>query len=110
LIAQVEGRTRSAFVFADGRRVWPRLREARNIQALVSSREFQMVQLDRQRIELRYVPDGSGRVPDAYALAAFAREKLHPTVEIILVPLETMPRGPGGKFEQFISQVPLEGS
>ena len=109
LIAQVEGRTRSAFVFADGRRVWPRLREARNIQGLVSSREFQMVQIDCQRIELRYVPDGSGRAPDTDGLAAFAREKLHPSVEIILVPLETMSRGPGGKFEQFISQLPIDG-
>ena len=93
LIAQVEGRTRNAFVFGDGRRVWPRLREARNIQDLVSSREFQMVQLDRERIELRYVPDGSERAPDTDGLAAFAREKLHPSVKIILVPLETMPRG-----------------
>lgn len=105
VIAQVAGRTRSAFVFNNGKRVWPRLQEARDIGAFVSSREFQMVQLDHRRVELRYVPDGSGRPPDTAGLAAFAREKLHPSVEVILVPLETIPRGPGGKFEQFISLV-----
>jgi hypothetical protein len=64
-----------------------------------------MVQLDHDRIELRFVPDGSGREPDAAGLATFARERFHPSVEIVLVPLETMARGPSGKFEQFVSLV-----
>jgi phenylacetate-CoA ligase len=105
VIAQVEGRTRSAFVFRDGTRMWPRMWNAREVQAFVPFREFQMVQLDHDRIELRFVPDGSGREPDAAGLATFARERFHPSVEIVLVPLETMARGPSGKFEQFVSLV-----
>jgi phenylacetate-CoA ligase len=110
VIAQVEGRTRSAFVFEDGRRMWPRGWDAREMRALVPFREFQMVQLDHRRIELRYVPDDSGRAVDSAGLAAFARGKFHPSVEIIPVPLAAMPRGPSGKFEQFVSLVPLDGS
>jgi phenylacetate-CoA ligase len=110
VIAKVEGRTRSAFVFEDGRRMWPRGWDARDMGAFVAFNEFQMVQLDHHRIELRYVPDGSGRAPDTAGLAAFARERLHPSVEIILVPLEAVPRGPGGKFEQFVSFVSLDGA
>jgi hypothetical protein len=41
-------------------------------------------------------------------LAAFAHARLHPSVEIILVPLDAMPRGPNGKFEQFLSLVPVD--
>jgi phenylacetate-CoA ligase len=108
VIAQVEGRTRSAFVFKDGKRMWPRGWDARDMRAFVPFREFQMVQLDHERIEFRYVPDGSGRAPDPVGLAAFAHERLHPSVEIILVPLDAMPRGPGGKFEQFLSHVPVD--
>jgi phenylacetate-CoA ligase len=109
VIAQVEGRTRSVFVFRDGSRMWPRMWNAREIQAFVPFREFQMVQLDHDRIELRYVPDGSGRAPDTAGLAAFARSRFHPSVEIILVPAEAMARGPSGKFEQFVSLVAVNG-
>jgi phenylacetate-CoA ligase len=110
VIARVEGRTRSAFVFRDGSRMWPRLWNAREIRAFVPFREFQMVQLDHEHIELRYVPDGAGGAVDTAGLAAFARAKFHPSVEIVLVPLDTMPRGPCGKFEQFVSLVPVDWS
>jgi phenylacetate-CoA ligase len=110
VIAQVEGRTRSAFVFRDGKRMWPRLWDARAIGAFVPFREFQMVQIDREHIEFRYVPDGSGRAVDTAGLAAFVREKIHPSVEMILLPLEHIPRAPGGKFEQFLSRVPVDWS
>jgi phenylacetate-CoA ligase len=103
VIAQVEGRTRSVFVFRDGSRMWPRMWNALEIQTFVPFREFQMVQLDHDHIELRYVPDGSNRQPDVAGLATFARDRFHPSVEIVLVPVETMARGPSGKFEQFIS-------
>ena len=82
--------------------------DARSIRAFVACSEFQTVQLDLERIERRYVPDGSGRVPDVAGLAAFAHDKFHPSVEIILVPLEAIPRGPGGKFEQVLSHVPIK--
>jgi phenylacetate-CoA ligase len=108
VIAQVEGRTRSAFVFRDGKRMWPRSWDAFDMRAFVPFREFQMVQLDHERIEFRYVPDGSGRAPDLEGLAAFAHARLHPSVEIILVPLDALPRGPSGKFEQFLSLVPVD--
>jgi phenylacetate-CoA ligase len=110
VIAQVEGRTRSAFVFEDGSRMWPRGWDVRQMRAFLPFREFQMVQLDHRRIELRYVPDGAGGVVDTAGLAAFARAQFHPSVEIVLVPLETMPRGPSGKFEQFVSLVPVDWS
>jgi phenylacetate-CoA ligase len=105
VIARVDGRSRSAFVFKDGSRMWPRLWDARDMLAFVPYREFQMAQLDHERIELRYVPDGSGRLPDTAGLATLVRERMHPSVQITLVSLETLPRGPGGKFEQFVSLV-----
>jgi phenylacetate-CoA ligase len=75
------------------------------MQAFVPLRQYQMVQLDYERIEFRYVPDGTGRDADLDGLAAYAREKMHPSVQIILTPMDVLPRGPGGKFEDFISLV-----
>jgi phenylacetate-CoA ligase len=105
VIAQVLGRTRCAFVFHDGTRVWPRGADALAIRAFVPHREFQMVQLDHRRIEFRYVPDGTERAPDVAGLAAYIREKMHPSAEIVLLPLQAIPRGPGGKLESFVSLV-----
>jgi phenylacetate-CoA ligase len=105
VIAQVMGRTRCAFVFKDGTRVWPRGSDALAIRKFVPHREFQMVQLDHQRIEFRYVPDGSDRAPDLAALDVYIRQRLHPSARVALVPLQAIARGPGGKLESFVSMV-----
>ena len=39
------------------------------------------------------------------ALRAYARENMHPSVEIELVAVDRIARGPGGKLDPFISQV-----
>jgi phenylacetate-CoA ligase len=105
VIARVEGRTRMAFVFRDGKRVWPRAWDVRGMKAFVPCRECQIVQIDHERIEFRYVPDGSGAAPDLVGLTSLARKIMHPSVEIIPVAVDVLPRGPGGKFEQVISLV-----
>jgi phenylacetate-coenzyme A ligase PaaK-like adenylate-forming protein len=104
VIARVDGRTRHAFIFRDGSRVWPRLWTLQ-VENFVSCREFQLVQLDRERIEFRYVPDGSGRPPDHAGLGAYLREMLHPSVVVSIVAMDTIPRGRGGKFDPFLSRV-----
>ncbi|MCC6946506.1 MAG: phenylacetate--CoA ligase family protein [Bradyrhizobiaceae bacterium] len=110
MIARIEGRTRNAFTFGDGTRIWPRGWLAHEMRAFVPFRQYQMVQLDHERIEFRYVPDGSGRNADLEGLAAYVREKMHPSVQIILTPMDVLPRGPSGKFEDFISLVSVRAA
>jgi phenylacetate-CoA ligase len=104
VIAEVDGRTRHAFVFKDGSRVWPRLWNFA-VSDYVACREFQLVQLDHENIEFRYVPDESGQAPDAAGLNAYLKQKLHASAETRLAPMATLPRGSGGKFTPFISMV-----
>jgi phenylacetate-CoA ligase len=103
VIEQIDGRTRYAFVFEDGRRVWPRLVDF-DPSSFVAYREFQLVQTDRKTVELRYVPDGE-RLPDKAGLDAYIREKIHPLANVQLVPLTALPKGPGGKLTPFVSLV-----
>lgn len=42
---------------------------------------------------------------DLHGLRAYARENMHPSVEIELVAVDRIARGPGGKLDPFISQV-----
>lgn len=104
VIAEVDGRTRHAFVFKDGSRVWPRLWNFQ-VSDFVACREFQLVQLDHENIEFRYVPDDSGRAPDAAGLNAYLKQKLHASAETRLAPMAKLPRGPGGKLTPFVSMV-----
>jgi phenylacetate-CoA ligase len=105
VIAQVEGRTRNAFIFRDGTRVWPRGRIIRRMKDFVPFEQYQLVQLDFERVELRYVPDGTERKPDIDGLTSYARETLHPSVRISITPMDALPRGASGKFEDIISLV-----
>ena len=105
VIERVEGRIRNAFIFRDGTRVWPRGWLAREMRAFVPFQQYQMVQLDHERIEFRYIPDGSGREPDLAGLSAYARKMMHPSVEMTVVAMDALPRGPSGKFEDFMSLV-----
>jgi phenylacetate-CoA ligase len=103
VIEQIDGRTRYAFEFEDGSRVWPRLINF-DVSPFVAYREFQLVQVDRKKIELRYVPNGD-QSPDKAGLDAYIREKIHHSASVELVPMQALPRGPGGKLTPFISLV-----
>jgi phenylacetate-CoA ligase len=105
VIARVEGRSRNAFVFRDGSRMWPRTSMVRAMAPFVPFTRFQMVQLDFERIEFRYLPDGSGRAPDVAGLNAHARTVFHPSVALDPVEVDALLPGPSGKFEEFISEV-----
>ena len=106
VISEIEGRSRNVFVFRDGSRIWPRAAMVRPMQAYVPFLRFQLVQLDHERIELRYISDGSGRLPDLDGLNAYARKVLHPSIELSIREMTTFTPGPGGKIEEFISHIP----
>jgi phenylacetate-CoA ligase len=105
IIERIEGRVRNAFTFRDGTKIWPRGWLARAMRQFVPFRQYQFVQLDYETIELRYVPDESGRPADTDGLGAYARRMMHPSVAMTLKPMTELPRGPSGKFEDFFSLV-----
>ncbi|MBI5321028.1 hypothetical protein [Bradyrhizobium sp.] len=104
VLSQVLGRTRNAFVFRDGKRAWPRVWNATAMRSFVPCKEFQVVQVDYERIEFRYVPDGERSI-DAEGLRAYAKQQLHPSVETVPVRVDSLSRGPGGKLDPFVSNL-----
>jgi len=106
VISEIEGRSRNVFVFRDGSRIWPRAAMVRPMQAFVPFLRFQLVQLDHERIELRYISDGSGHLPDLDRLNAYARKVLHPSIELSVREMTAFTPGPSGKIEEFISHIP----
>ena len=96
-----------AFIFCDGVRVWPRGATAQAMHAFVSFRRYQLVQLDHERIEFRYIPDGSGRNLISSASRP-TRTVLHPSIRMS-VRVWTRPQGPSGKVEESISHIAIFG-
>jgi len=105
VIERILGRTRNAFVFRDGSRIWPRGSMVRPMREFVPFCRYQLVQLDYERIEFRYKSDGSGRKPNIAALNDYARRVLHPSVELSVVEVDRLPPGPGEKLEEFVSKI-----
>lgn len=105
VLARIDGRTRNAFIFRDGTKLYPRSAMVRPMHEFVPLRRYQIIQRDHENIEFRYIPDGSGRAPDPAALRACARRILHPSVTMRLVAVDALEVGPGGKVEEFISHV-----
>jgi phenylacetate-CoA ligase len=105
-IKRIEGRTRNMFLFRDGTRFWPRNSTILPMHAFVPFRRYQLVQLDQENIEFRYIPDGSGRLPDIAALNAYVRQSIHSSLNFTIKEVEKLPSSPSGKVEEFISNVP----
>ena len=105
IIKQIEGRRRNMFVFRDGTRFWPRSAMIRPMHAFVPFRRYQLVQIDFENIDFRYISDGSGREPDVPALNAYARQIIHPSVTLRLVEVEHFTAGLSGKIQEFISNL-----
>ncbi len=103
VLARVQGRVRNLVRTPDGRRYWPvALGRVRRIPGLVQA---QFVQTSLDTVELRVVMTGP---LDEAALAAareHARKALGYPFNILLVPVAEIPRGPTGKFEEFLSLV-----
>jgi phenylacetate-CoA ligase len=105
-IDRVVGRVRNLVSTPDGRRYWPvDLGKFRSMSAV---RQFQYVQAAPDTIELRFVLDWPLTVDEEIKAKELAVAALgHPfKVEIKSVP--AIERGPGGKFEEFLSLLPKD--
>jgi len=109
LIDRIYGRRRNIFRFADGSTVWP-VMESRLVQHYVPHRYFQVVQIALDRIEYRYVPVDPGQENDIAGLTRYARQQLHGSINVDLVAMESIPRSPAGKHEDYISLIGSPGS
>jgi phenylacetate-CoA ligase len=104
-ISTIYGRARNLFRLNDGSSVWPVVR-SREIGVFVPHRQYQMVQVALDRLELRYVPLAPDQTNDLAGLNDYVRKRVHPSLTVTAVAVNTIPRGSGGKYEDCVSLVP----
>lgn len=107
-LRRIIGRERHIFTLPDGSRVWPNTLTI-DMQAHLGFRQIQVVQTTRTDIEVRYVPDDTGREPDDNGLQSYFRSVLHPGLSVRSRAVERIERLPSHKFEDYVSLVQNDG-
>ena len=102
VIRRFLGRERNLVLLPDGTRHWPLVGFHRWGEVL-PVRQFQFVQLDRTTVLARMSASGHPSAAQEARLTAIIQEALQHPFEIRYEWHETpLPRGPGGKFEEFL--------
>jgi phenylacetate-CoA ligase len=104
-LRRILGRERNLIVMPDGTRHWP-LTGFTRFRDIAPIRQYQFIQQDRERIEVRLVVDEAlSSAHEAELRALIQRVLGHPFTLSFVYFAERIPRAPGGKFEEFICNV-----
>jgi phenylacetate-CoA ligase len=104
-IRRILGRQRSLLRLPDGRRFWP-LVGAFSYRDIAPVRQYQIIQRSLERITLRLAVERSLSVAEEEVLAEKLNEFLGHRFAVAFEYFSpVIPRGPGGKFEDFICEV-----
>jgi len=104
VLARIVGRVRNVLILANGERFWPSF-ATRDIDRIAPVRQCQFVQKDYQTVEARLVAESPLTAEQEEALRRHFLSRLPPGFTLKLVYYDEIPRGAGGKFEYFISEV-----
>ncbi len=105
-LKRVLGRERNLLVKSDGTRHWPLVGFAR-FREVAPVIQYQMIQRALDRIEVRLVVEAPLTAAQESGLGAVIRQALdHPFELQFTYFAEEIPRSPGGKFEEFLSDLP----
>ncbi len=103
IIAQVRGRSRNLVRRPDGRHSWPvGLGKIRSVRVI---RQAQFIQSSIDTIELNFVSDRALNTAEEGHAAAAIRSALDYPFKVEFVRVNEIPRGPTGKFEEFMSRL-----
>ena len=109
VLSRIAGRVRNMLVTADGKRFWPRLSD-RRFREIAPVLQRQVVQKEFDLIELRLVTAEPLKPAQEERLRAVALSAMPQGMRLEFRYCQTIARGPGGKFEDFICEVATTGS
>jgi phenylacetate-CoA ligase len=102
-LRRVVGRDRKPLRFPDGAQVRVHAAViAAGVPDILPAKQFQIAQIAPNRFEIRYVPRDMDFRPDSDLIKQRFREMVHPSVDVELVPVSEIARGPRGKYQDFI--------
>jgi phenylacetate-CoA ligase len=104
-LRRILGRYRNAFRFRGGRVMFPHPHDFKFWEFL-QHRSAQVIQLDLDRVEVRWAGDRNPATVDVDGVIERVRSVLRAPVDVTITKVDAIPRTRSGKFEEFISLVP----
>ncbi len=104
VIKRILGRYRNLVVMPDGERCWPKFGIA-NILKIAPVLQFQAIQHTLQDIEFLLVVKRPLTGDEKNKLLGLFQSNLHPEMKITVNEVDSIPRSPGGKYEEFASKL-----
>lgn len=105
-IERVLGRVRNLVCTPDGQRYWPV--DLGKFRLMGAVRQFQYVQAAPDTIELRFVLNRPLTTEEEIKAQELARDALGYPFKVKVKSVLAIERGPGGKFEEFLSHLPKD--
>ena len=99
-VAGQGGRAHSRKTLSSGERLWPRLSEARYTE-IEAIRQFQIVQKSLERLEVRLVAERELSAEEERKFTEIILGRIGYRFQLTFSHHEEIPRGPGGKYEDF---------
>jgi len=103
VLRRIVGRLRNMLLRPDGTRFWPSF-PSESWAKIAPIEQFQVIQKDRENIELRIVAKRDLTAGESALLLAALRDALDCDYRIAVVLLPEIPRPTGGKYEDFICE------
>jgi phenylacetate-CoA ligase len=102
VLTRIHGRARNMLSLPDGGKIWPSFPETEMLAA-APVRQFQIVQHDTRRIEAKIVAEGELSEAQTTRLRDYLTGYLGGGFDLELSYPDEIPRGPSGKYEDFMS-------
>lgn len=104
-LRRILGRVRNMLTLPDGRRIWPRLSVGFYQQiAAMPIKQIQVVQKSLEKVQLTMVCDSLTTDQERVITETLCGALGHP-FQVDFVYVDRIPRGPGGKYEDFMSEL-----
>ena len=103
-LTRIIGRYRNTFTLADGRVLFPNVPMS-GFRDFLGYSQIQIIQTEFDQLEVRYVPDGRGRVADQVGLETWLSEGLDPCFSVRVKEVGEIPPSSDGKYEDFLSLI-----
>jgi len=104
VLSRIVGRARNLLVAPDGRRRYPFIGQSQYLD-IAPIVQHQVVQTSLHRVEVRIVMREPPTQEQVERLRAHVAAQMPADIDVEVVQVERLPRGPGGKYEDFISLV-----
>jgi phenylacetate-CoA ligase len=110
VLTRILGRQRNMLMLPNGESRWPALGQGDDPQSLPPFFQFQVVQRSPRQITLRVVRPAPFNVAESDRMREYVRQTLGHPFDVSIEYVDSIPRSPSGKFEDFVSEIGLAES